>query len=95
MPFTCANRRYRTNDQKGYPHGPGQPNGSVFDSPIANGGDHSLWLEHVIEPRTGAEMFWLMWYDRAGRSTIPESAVFNEDDIRELGRKFSSLIRVP
>jgi hypothetical protein len=95
MPWFCENSRYRTNAKKGCSHTPAPELGSVFDSPIASGGDHTLWLEHVIEPKTGAETYWLMWYDKTGHPTIKESAVFSRSDIQELSRKIASFIEVP
>lgn len=91
MPFTNENSRYRTNVEKGHPHGVGQPRGSVFSEPIFSDG-YSLWLEHVIEPATGEEAYWLMWYDQNGRPTIKVSGVLSRDDLRNLAHK---LIEIP
>lgn len=91
MPFTCENRRYCTNIAKGHPHGSGQPGGSVFPDPIFEDG-YSLWLEHVIEPATGDEAYWLMWYDKNGKPTLRSSGVLNKADLRVLANK---LIEIP
>jgi len=89
--FTNENSRFRTNTAKGYPHGLGQPAGSVFPDPLFDEG-FSLWLEHVIERATGRESYWLMWYDENGRPTIKVSGVMSRDDLKILAQK---LIEVP
>ncbi len=91
--YTCANRRYRTNTDKGHPHGTGQAKGSVFPQALVNTG-YSLWLEHVTGAE-GEEVFWLMWYDGQGSPTIPMSGVFDGPDIQTISRGLASFIQVP
>ncbi len=91
MAFTNENARFRTNTAKGFPHGAGQSAGSVFPDPLFDQ-DYSLWLEHVIEPATGSESYWLMWYDTSGRPTIKTSGVMGREDLKTLAQK---LIDVP
>lgn len=82
--YTCENRRYKTNVEKGYPHGrEGRARGSVTPEPLHDGGSYSLWLEHVIEKNTGKKVFWLMWY-RQGKPTIPASGILDADDLGEM-----------
>jgi hypothetical protein len=92
MPFTCENRRYQTNVDKGFEHGPGNPRGSVFDTAVFENDGYSLWLEHVIEPKTGEEVFWLMWYDPSGNPTIRASGVFNRDDFKQIVGKLTEFV---
>jgi hypothetical protein len=97
MSFTCGNRRYKTDTRKGYPHGPGRPLGSVFDTALVTNTDDggTLWLEYVTEPKTGAEVFWLMWYHRSGGPAIRASGVLTRDGLKEISRKLSAFIEVP
>jgi hypothetical protein len=95
--YTCRNRRYQTNIGRNgsHPHGAGQAMGSVFPHWLVNHNGYSLWLEHVFEPTTGAEWFWLMWYDPNGDPTIPLSGVFDAADIQEMVGRLASFIQVP
>ena len=94
QPFTQQNRRFQTNERKGFPHGEGAACGSVLREPISHGeNDETLWLEHIVavrEPRNGPkwEGLWFMWYDKAGQPTIKESAVF---DVGALGKMVECL----
>ncbi len=82
VPFSCENRRYRTNISKGEPHSPlSQTRGSVFPAPLVEHGGYSLWLEHVQDLETGAELYWLMWYSADGIPTIPLSGVFDRTEL--------------
>jgi hypothetical protein len=83
VPFTCENRRYRTNVTKGKRHRPSATLGSVFDDPLLQVGSYTLWVEYVTEIRTGDECFWLMWYE-GDVPTIPLSAVFDRDQYAEM-----------
>ena len=95
IPYTCENAGYATNIAKGYPHGPGQAAGSVFDQALVGGhSGYSLWLEYVTEKATGADTFWLMWYD-GGTPTIPLSGVFDASDIQTMASRLASFIKVP
>jgi hypothetical protein len=79
--YTCENRRYKTNTEKGHPHGSkGEAKGNVLPGPLFDGGSYSLWLEHVVEKKTEKEVFWLMWY-RDGVPTIPASGVLNAKNL--------------
>ncbi|HUZ72960.1 MAG TPA: hypothetical protein VMU87_08235 [Stellaceae bacterium] len=89
--FTCENRRYLTDINKGKPHGAGFAKGSVFDSSLITHGSYTLWLEHVLEKGTGAETYWLMWYD-GGRPTIPLSGVLDKSEIQEMSRQLASFV---
>ena len=60
--FTCSNSKYQTNVKLGYAHGAGNAKGSVFETALITRDDESLWLEHVTETNSDAELFWLMWY---------------------------------
>ena len=95
MAFRNKNGKYETNTEKGYPHGEGRPGGSVFKEPIFMDG-YSLWLEHVIEPRSGRDdLYWLMWYDANGRSTTRVSGILSREDLKVLLSKLSSFLEVP
>lgn len=90
--FTCANRNYETNEQKGHSHGTyGAARGSVFSDCILASGSYTLWLEHVTEKATGEDFFWLMWYDGVVPA-IPLSGVFKKDDLGEIARRLSEFI---
>jgi hypothetical protein len=53
LPFTCENRWYRTNINKGEAHSPlSQNRGGVSAAPLVNHGGYSLWLEHVAGDRS-------------------------------------------
>lgn len=86
LPFTCENSGYRTNLEKGVPHGSmSQNRGSVFPAPLVDHGGWSLWLEHVEDTRDATEVYWLMWYDhRDGRPTIPLSGVFSRAELANM-----------
>lgn len=90
-PFTCENGRFKTNTQKGQPHGAGNASGSVFPTPLVAGG-YSLWLEHVSDKQDGSDCFWLMWYDARGAPTIPLSGAMWPDDLRAMIAKLSSFV---
>jgi hypothetical protein len=92
--YTCSNNRYETNSSKGYPHGPGQALGSVFEEPLYDKEGYSLWLEYVTEKKTGEPSFWLMWYDGNGHPTIQYSAIFDGDQIRKMVAEFAKFIQV-
>jgi len=81
--YTCENRRFQTNIDKGFAHGRGNAKGSVLENALfsddKNG--YSMWLEHVIEKETDWEVYWLMWYDKHGTPTIPASSIFSKDDL--------------
>lgn len=82
VPFSCENRRYRTNISKGESHSPlSQTRGSVFAAPLIQHDGYSLWLEHVEERETGTELYWLMWYGPEGIPTIPMSGVFDRAEL--------------
>jgi hypothetical protein len=92
--YTCSNRRFETDINKGHPHGAGQARGTVFDQPLI-GGSYSLWLEHVVDKYDGRDVFWFMWHDQNGDPTIPLSGVFDAADIREMSSRLASFIQVP
>jgi len=83
--YSCGNRKYCTNVSKGYAHRPYSPTlGSVLEDCLFTSGEYSLWLEHVTEISTGQEVYWLMWYDAAGVSTMPMSGVFDRRDLEQM-----------
>ncbi|MGI4801036.1 MAG: hypothetical protein ACRYG8_44825 [Janthinobacterium lividum] len=97
MAFTCENKRYRTDESKGHPHGPGQPRGSVFREPLSGkvGQGATLWLEHIVElAKPGWEGFWLMWYRKNGQPTLVESAVFDVADLKNIVGWLSDISKV-
>ena len=89
--YTCHNRRFETDISRGHPHLAGQAGGSVTPQPLVLHGDLGLWLEHVIEPATGAPFYWFMWYD-AGTPTIPLSGIFNRDELSELASQLAQFV---
>lgn len=91
IPYSCGNRRYRTNIYKGMAHGSASTKGSVFSSPLVNHG-YSLWLEHVEEIETGNEVYWLMWYEANGIPTIPMSGIFDKSELLEMIKQLASFI---
>ncbi len=95
--FTCSNRLFETDINKGKPHGVGQGGvahalGSVFDAPLVSHGGYTLWLEHAINRKDQSEKYWLMWYDPNGIPTIPLSSVMDRADIQEMSRQLSSFV---
>ena len=85
VPYSCQNSAYRTNINKGEPHGPNsETRGSVFRTSLVAHGDSSLWLEHVVELQTGAELYWLMWYWQDGTPSIPLSGVLNRSELSRM-----------
>lgn len=89
MPFTCANARFGTDTARGYPHGMGQPAGSVLQGPITDDGNGgTLWLEYVIDSHGPGgwqtEPLWLMLYDRNGSPTIKQSATFDRSSLQTI-----------
>lgn len=82
--YTCENRRFKTNRNKGYSHGSkGEAKGSVLQGPLHDGGSYSLWIEHVIEKGSDSQVFWLMWYNE-GVPTIPASGVLDAEDLDKI-----------
>lgn len=90
--YSCANYRFRTDVTRGQAHGRYSANrGSVFDTPLADNGEHTLWLEHVIS-NDGERYYWLMWYDREGKPTIPMSGILDRDHITNMQVLLARLI---
>lgn len=82
LDFTCENKGYRTNINKGFSHGTyATTGGSRLAKALVERHLYTLWVEHVTEISTGADWLWLMWY-REGKPTIPMSGVFSEDDFQ-------------
>jgi len=93
IPYSCENRSYRTHMTKGNPHGEIAPTGgSVFEAPLVNHAGHTLWLEHVEEISSGAELYWLMWYQPSGVPTIPMSGVFDRAELGQMIGQLASFI---
>lgn len=95
MPWICSNARYATDTTQGYPHGPGNPEGSYFPTHIAENDDGgTLWLEYITDNSVSAAWssppLWLMWYDVNGNATIKHSAAF---ELRHIGEIVSRIIR--
>jgi hypothetical protein len=79
--------------RKGFPHAPGAATvGSVLEGALIDYGDYSLWLEHVLEKDTGAEVYWLMWYDDQGCPTIPLSGVFGRDGLEQMAGRLTRFV---
>ncbi len=95
QPYTCRNARYQTDVTRGKSHGAGHASGSVFDAPLVNTGQYSLWLEYVQDHKYGGDCFWLMWYDGNGRPTIPASGVFDAGQLRSMNAQLAAFIQVP
>lgn len=89
--FTCKNARFHTDIASGFPHLNSGICGSALPGPLAQSGDFTLWLEHVVDERSPnpdrGPLFWLMWY-QDGIPTIPISGVMTIEDLR----KASSLL---
>ena len=90
--YSCGNRRYRTNLNKGFHHGASQTMGSVFQTPLISHGGYSLFLEHVEEIDTGEEVYWFMWYDPSGIPTIPLSGIFDKAELAEMERQLADFV---
>lgn len=91
--FTCENRRFKTNLQKGHPHGLEQAPGSVFNVPLIVYPGGTLWLEHVEDADNPTEpCYWFMHYDAHGKPTIPLSAIMGKNEVQEMARLMASLI---
>jgi hypothetical protein len=85
--FTCSNKRFETNQKKGFPHGQGQAGGSVFQDALYGAGGDSLWLEHVYDKAEENECYWLMWYDEHGNAKLGAGTVFNKKDLKEMAAR--------
>ena len=93
LAFTCENRRYRTNINKGEPHSPqSQTRGSVFQSALVDHDGWSLWLEHVEGIEAPAEVYWLMWYGPDGRPAIPLSGVFDRTELSTIVGRLAQFV---
>jgi hypothetical protein len=76
----------------GHRHAPfSQSRGSVFECPLVDRDEYSLWFEHVIS-ESGEQLYWLMWYGPDKRPTIPLSGVMDRDDIAKMQRLFASFV---
>jgi hypothetical protein len=71
--FTCGNSRFATDTSK-----------SRFL--VVNDGNYSLWVEHVSEYGAPSQLYWLMWYDKAGNPALVESAIFASKDFAIIRR---------
>lgn len=94
LDYTCENSKFRTNIQVGETHAPhSQTRGSVFREAVV---DHvrvdgySLWFEHVVEPKSGVEGYWLIWYLN-GRPKNAASAFIDKRDLRRFKDLLSRL----
>ncbi len=89
--FTCENARFKTDMKRGFSHLGSKVRGSALKGPLAEVGEHSLWLEHIVDKRSPkpdrGRLYWLMWYHN-GIPTIPMSGVLTAEDLR----KASSLL---
>ena len=93
MPFSCENRAFRTNVNKGETHGAyATTRGSVFKEPLIEGNGWTLWLEHVEEISSGNECYWFMWYQPNGEPTIPLSGVFGRKDLANMQRMLADFV---
>jgi hypothetical protein len=96
LPFTCENRRYKTNIEKkgSFPHGPHPARGSVTQNYLLVAvGSLTLWLEHVVDKSDDDnECYWLMWYDANGNSTIPLSGVFWKPELAEMAKQLMQFV---
>lgn len=86
--FTTENSKFRTDITS--PINPKYP-GSVTPHPLDDDGSNILVLERVVNIKTGGKCLWFMWY-KNGIPSLPESAVFNEEDIVEVIRHISKII---
>lgn len=91
--FTCANRKFKTNINKGYKHLPEHDYlGNAFKEPLFNENNCSLFLEHVVDIKSGEEnLFWFMWY-KNGKPIINASAVFDKEDLIEISQNIKELL---
>jgi len=83
LDYTCTNWGYTTNTKKGYRHGLARARGSVLKEPLIRHSGYSLWLEHVIDKRSGTSQYWLMWY-KDGVPQITGSGVFDKRGIKRI-----------
>ena len=90
-PYTCENKRFKTNIVRGKPHGSAAVLGSVFPQALINNG-YSLWIEHIIDKNDNSEGFWLMWYDANGAPTIPLSGAMWPNELREMIAQLSKFV---
>ena len=90
--YTCQNRRFGTDINKGFPHGNySQTLGSVFPEQLMESNGYTLWLEYVFD-ENDENLYWLMWYDSDGKPTIPLSAIFNNDDLGNMITQLTKFI---
>lgn len=93
IPYSCGNRGYRTNIEKGNRHGLfSETLGNVFEEPLIDNNGWTLWLEHVVENGTDAEVYWFMWYGPEGIPTIPLSGVFDRNDLASMNSMLTQFV---
>jgi len=86
--FSCRNKRFQTNIDRGFAHRPSQTRGSAIPDPLVENNGWTLWLEYVSEPEDpAATWFWLMWYNSDGVPTIPLSGVFDRGHLANMIRQ--------
>ena len=93
VPYSCENKRFRTNVNIGRRHGAALTRGSVTGDALIGSGGYTLWLEHVEEigdPQ--AEWYWLMWYDPSGVPTVPLSSVFTRAQLADMVRELMQFV---
>ena len=92
VPFSCENKKFRTDTRYGFAHTPHVSRGSVVAEHLLEADEGlTLWLEHVEQKSDpDARWFWLMWYDEEGKPKMPMSAVFDE---HQLGNMIEQLVR--
>jgi hypothetical protein len=86
--FSCRNRKFQTNIERGFADTPSQTRGSAIPAPLVQNNGWTLWLEYVSEledPDT--TWFWLMWYAPDGLPTIPLSGVFDRNHLADMIRQ--------
>ena len=83
--FCCKNRKFTTNNSKGY-------KGSVTRFPLYKDDEVILRLEYVLEFKIpNNELFWLMWYKSDGTPLLPGSAVFDKFELKKIIKSFSKI----
>ncbi len=94
VPFSCKNKKYQTDVNKGQSHWNVPTLGSVTGQALITGDNgYTLWLEHVhseYEPQE--EFYWLMWYDSDGMPAVPMNSIFNRDQLTDMVRQLMRFV---
>jgi hypothetical protein len=90
--FSCQSGRYRTDVDRGEPHGSyAATRGCALRQPLADRSGYTLWLEHVVQNGGNAEQYWLVWYDPFGAPATGTNGVLDARDLLHMSEALRRL----